>query len=278
MKKRSACKILAGGVALGVLATGHCGQITLTGTGSATMHVRVNVIGRNAVNPYVPYEFGIGCIVCKTYNGPCDVDPGRDVRVTSVSNVKGLTMGTASGYHGRTLRWNGTQPELDSSVAIELTCDTSSHPTWDWVDVGFHRARFPRHEMIATATNVTQGITETHEWGRYDAWAWYPKWKALHVGNGGASATVRVTYPDEVVLRGKGSSALVLHDVVGPAPVTARIDKLPIGLACRRTSDGVNIELGVTADVGSGDSITCSNVLNGVGMSSDTLSVTAMIR
>lgn len=278
MKKRSACKILAGGVALGVLATGHCGQITLTGPTSPTMNVRVEVIGRPAEITGVPYEFGMGCGVCKAINGPCEDDPGRDVRVVSVSNVKDLTTRPSEKKRGRTIRWKGAQSELESRVTFELTCDTSSHPTWEWIEVGFYRARVPRHEMIATATYVPGGLTETHKWGRHDAWAWHPKWKAIHVGPGGASTTVRVTYPDAVVLRGKGSSALVLHDVVGPAPVTARVDKLPIGLSCRRTSDGMNIEPGLTADVGSGDSITCSNVRSEVGMSSDTLSVTAMIR
>lgn len=278
MKKRSACKILAGVVAMGVLTSGHCGQITLTGNTYDTMRVVIEATGLRT-NGHVPYDLGVSCSLCMSATGPCITVPVRDWRTTSVANVKNVHMSPGVGYVGTVLRWEAVRTDRENRITASITCDNSSKPDWSWVNVGFRRdLRYPKSDLRVTATNTTAGITETHEWIRY-GWTWYPKWDAVRPGGGGgSSATVRVSYPEEVVLRGTGSRARVLYDVVGNAPVGARLDKLPIGLSCARTSDGMGIEPGVTADVGTGDSITCTNVRRERGSYSDTLSVTAMIR
>lgn len=278
MKKRSACKILAGVVTLGVLTTGHCGQITLTGRSFLTMRANVDATGLNRNGLPVTYDLGVSCSLCMAYSGPCITVPVRDLRVSTRVNVKDLGLKPAVGYTGTVLRWSAGRPDRENRVAAAITCDNSSKPEWGWVNMGFHRdRRYPESDLLVTATNLTAGITETHEFR--DGWTWYPTWGAVNTASGpGSSSTVRVSYPEEVVLRNRGARARILYDIVGHTSVGARIDKLPVGLSCARTSDGLVVEPGVTADVGTGDSITCTNVRHKVGTFSDTLSVTAMIR
>lgn len=279
MKKRSACKILAGVVTLGVLATGHCGQITLTGNTYLTMRVDIDATGLNRNGLPVTYDLGVSCSLCMAYSGPCITVPVRDMRLSSRVNVTKVHLDPAVGYNGTVLRWSAGHLDRENGVSAAITCDNKSKPEWGWVNMGFHRdRRYPESDLRVTATNLTVGVTETHEWVR-DGWTWYPTWGAVHTGSGtGSSGTIRVSYPEKVVLRGRGARARVLYDIVGNWSVGARIDKLPVGLSCARTSDGVVVEPGVTVDVGTGDSITCTNVQHKVGTSSDTLSVTAMIR
>lgn len=279
MKKRSACKILAGVVTLGVLTTGHCGQITLTGNEFKSMRVELDATGLVMKGLPVTYDIGVSCSLCMAYTGPCITVPVRDLRLSSRLNVKDVNLKPAVGYTGTVLRWAAARPDRENRLAAAITCDNSSKPEWGWVNVGFHRdRRYPESDLRVTATNLLTGIAETHEWIR-TGWTWYPGWDAVNTGGGvGAGGTVRISYPEEVVLRGHGSRARVLYDIVGPVSVSARVDRLPVGLSCARTSDGVVVEPGVTAGVGAGDSITCTNVRHKVGTLSDTLSVTAMIR
>ena len=279
MKKRSACKILVGIVALGAVGTGHCGQITLSGTTHPTMTVDAVFEGVPPYSQNEPYEMGFGCAVCLGFHGPCMNSTPRDVRVVSKNNAAKVTVSRGVGYAGYSVQWFPGDSDTVSTTRVRLTCDNTARADWGWVNMGFHRwKRYPVNAVRVTATNESLGVTDTHEWPSRIGHNWYPKWDAVHTEGSGDSRTIRVTYADEVQLRGKGSKARVLYGVVGTAPVTARIDKLPTGLSCARTPDGLNIEPGVSAVVGTGDSITCTNELRKSGQTSDTLSVTAMIR
>lgn len=279
MKKRSACKILSGVIALGVIATGNCGRIELTGAQYSNLPFEVEVSGINPATPDTVCDLGVGCAAALGYNGPgMNVSP-RNIRVTSRVNAKDVQISPATGYAGYVVRWSAPRPNEPNRVTLVVTCDNHDKPEWTWVNVGFHRdKRYPKSDLLLTTTNLAEGVTETVEWLRSSNQSWYPMWGAVHTGVPGGTVTVRVSYPGQVELRGRRSSALVLYDVVGAAPVTARIDKLPVGLSCARTSDGVRLEAGTTADVGTGDSITCTNRQNRKGTTTDTLSVTAMIR
>ena len=280
MKKRSACKILSGIVALGVIDDGHCGRIELQGPQYSTAYYSVEVSGINPDSADTVYDIGVGCAAALGYHGPgLNVSP-RDIRIVSRGNAANVTVSRGTGYAGYAVRWSASRPDEPNFIKFDFLCDNRDKPEWTWVNVGFHRdRRYPKSDLLVTATNYTLGVTETHEWIRSANSAWYPSWGAVHADNSpDGPATASVSYPEQVELRGKRSSARILYDVVGSVPVTVRIDKMPQGLSCARTPDGTRIESGVTADVGTRNSITCTNVRAGKGSTTDTLSVTAMIR
>lgn len=286
MKKRSACNILTGIIALGGISHGQCGQITLKGGVHRAVVVQAEVSGLNPLGTTVPYDIVLNCAVCENPRGPCLITAPRDIRVKSRMNVRDIAVtnaGPAGVPGGRMVTWRVTDPERDNSLSLEFKCDTSSRRDWTWISSRFSRKtrvwNVPQSDIHVTATNLTTGQTATHTWTTNGGGEWNPQWTAWNAGGGPeGGATVRVTYPEKVELRGKRSRARILYDVVGTAPVTAQIDKLPPGLSCERTSDGLIIMSGVTADVGTGDSITCTNVRDEMGTTTASLSVDVMIR
>lgn len=279
MKKRSACKILTGVVAVGLLAPGYCGRITLQGSLHGTANVRAQLINPDGVVPWPQNGVGVECRVCRTVHGPCISAVPRDIRVVRYTNAKDVSLLPGKIIIGTGIRWAPVYRDRENSVEVDITCDNHDRPGWMLVDLGFHRGPLaPQNKLLVIATNRNTGNTTSYEWGRNNIGTWYTKWGDNIVGEGSSLASVSFTYADLVELHGKGSRARILYDVVGTAPVTARIDKIPNGLSCARTSDGMIIESGVAADVGTGESITCTNVRRDVGVTADTLSVTAMIR
>ncbi len=280
MKKRTACKIITGAVTMCVLVTGHCGRIELSGDRSVTLGVRAEIAGESLVKPDALYSVNTGCIVCESYYGPCVGSTAKDIRIVSRQNVGSISMHNGTwmyGKRGSMIEWAPGRVEEPSNVVMEITCDNAVNKDWTWVDIKFFRdRRYPTSRVRVTATNLVKGVTEVSP----DAWLgseWNPKWGAV-VGRPGDRATVSLSYADEVVLRGANARARILYDVVGTAPVNARIDKLPPGLTCARTSDWLTLAAGASADIGPGDSITCANVLRKKETTRGTLSVTAMIR
>lgn len=279
MKKRSACKILPGVIMLGALGTGYCGQIELMGNHSGKVTMVVDLINPDGMKPRHENGIGIECRICRTIHGPCLSDLPRDVRIVSRNNVKYVRTARLSAEQVVSTVWQPVNWGKENWVRANVTCDNHIRPGWMLVDLGFHRGSLlPQNALTVTATNVKSGVTNTYQWGRTSGGTWYTKWGNNIIDTTGRPATVRFTYADMVELRGKGANARILYDVVGTAPVTARIDKIPHGVSCARTPDGLIIEAGGAADVGPGESITCTNARRQVGTASDTLSVTAMIR
>lgn len=280
MKKRSACKIITGVVAACVINSGHCGRIDLVGTGVVTLPLRVELEGIKRKHSDTEYDMGIGCVVCAGFHGPCVGAAPRSVTVTFRQNTRQVVANTGTGYGGKKgteYRWTPGDAGERTALGLDVICDNYVNRNWTWVDVQFYRdRRYPASTVHVTATNMIKGVTE-HSDGDWVGSEWYPKWGSV-VGKPGLPGRVSVSYADHVDLRGLNSKARVLYDVVGDAPVTARIDKLPNGLSCERSSDGLTIGSGATADIGPGDAITCTNVLRDKVRTNDTMSVTAMVR
>lgn len=280
MKKRTACKIITGAVTMCVLVTGHCGTIRLEGERGVTLAVHAVVDGLELRRDATAYSVNVGCAVCEGYYGPCVSAPARDVRVTSRWDVRDVryTAGTwLSGKKGTMIEWEPSAGHDTSRIGLDITCDNAVNRNWTWVDVEFFRdRRYPTSKIRVTATNLNKGVTEVSD----TAWigsTWAPSWGSVQ-GTAGSHGTATVRYADELVLRGRNAKALVLYDIEGSSPITARIDELPDGLSCARSSDGVKVAAGTTADVWPGDSIACTNALRGKKSLNGTLTVTAMFR
>lgn len=279
MKKRSACKILAGVVTVGLLGPGYCGRIELSGVNHGSVTVRAELINPDGVKPRHENGVSIECRVCRTVQGPCIGTAPRDLRVVNRHNVKDVWVTPGQAFRATAIVWTPVVGAEKNWVSVNVTCDNREQPEWVLVDLGFHRGSLlPMNTLTVDVTNATTGTASAYSWGRTDGGTWYTKWGDNVIGGMGRPASVSFTYADLVELRGMGARARILYDVVGTAPVTARLDKIPNGLSCARTSDGLIIESGVAADIGTGESITCTNARHEVGAASDTLSVTAMIR
>lgn len=279
MKKRSACKILPGALMLGLLGTGYCGEIELVGTHSGTVTMSIELNNPDGMKPRHENGIGIECRLCRTVHGPCIGTVPRTVHMVSRNNVKYVRTSQISAKHVTAVVWQPVVWDRENWVRVNATCDNHEKPGWMLVDLGFHRGSLlPQNALTVTATNVESAETTRYVWGRTSGGTWYTKWGNNVIDSTGRPASVRFTYADKVELQGKGAKARVLYDVVGTAPVTARIDQIPNELSCARTPDGLIIESGGAADVGTGESITCTNARHKVGIASDTLSVTAMIR
>ena len=281
MKKRSACNIVSGVIALCLGSAGHCGLIELAGTAHATAYYTVEVTGSNSASADAENVIGVSCALCKGYNGPCRTAEPQDVRIVSRLNVVGVVYDRYyyNGYAGFGLRWRTGDGGKSSTVRFTGYCTNAANPEWDWVDMHFHRdRRYPESDLYVTATNMTNGVTLEHNWGRGST-SWAPGWGAVVLsGPEGAPARVSASYPETVELRGRGARARILYDITGNAPIIARIDNAPAGLSCMRTSDGLRVDPGVAVTVGHGESISCTNNVAKVGVTAGTLTLTAMVR
>lgn len=284
MKKRSAYKILlVGATVLCGLSAGHCGRVSLQGSAAVSMRGAIVVEGYGPYDDREPYAISVGCAVCAGYHGPCVSTPPSDTTVGSRSNVRTVYTRHANngmGYSGNYVYWEPANPGRGSWVDISYTCDNKQRPDWTWVNVGFYRHRYsPLNRLRVVATNLSTGATTEQDLGLgYGGAGWRP-WPSVHPeGDTGRAVNVSVSYPELVVLRGKGAKTRMLYDIQGNAPLYVRIDKTPKGLSCTRLSDGVTIGMGVSAAVGVGDSLMCTNVQSTAGETSGTLSITAMVR
>lgn len=284
MKKRTACKIITGIMAVcSLTSTGHCGQVQLMGSGATYVDVTAEILGVRLKRPDEPYNVNIGCYVCASYHGPCVSTRAADVTVTSRRNARDVTLRNGVwvyGKKGTMINWYPTDPDgvNDTSLHARIRCDNSVNRDWNWVDVVFFRStRYPTSEIIITATNEQKGVTATSAGAMWQGFEWDPKWGSV-VGAQGAHGKVSITYADAVELRGYKSRARVIYDVVGTVPVTVGLDTVPVGLSCWRTSDGVRITQGAQAMIVAGDSITCENIQKRNGTTGGALSVTAMVR
>lgn len=284
MKKRTACKIITGIVVVcSLTSTGHCGRVLLKGGGNVHLVATAEIVGTRVNKPGAPYNVNIGCVVCKSYYGPCVSVPASDVRVVGRDHARNVTM-TAGvwlyGKRGTMIEWESTRPDVENGTKLftRIRCDNSTNREWTWVDVSFFRSvRYPQSEIVITATNETKGVTASSANGSWSGSAWDPGWGAV-VGTQSAHGEASITYADSVELRGYKSRARVIYDVMGTVPVTVGLDTVPEGLSCLRTSDGVNIAQGTHALIGAGDSITCVNIQKRNKTTVGALSVTAMIR
>lgn len=279
MKKRSACKLMLGAVVLCGLSTGQCGTVTLQGTVPLSMRGKVVIHGGASERVGERYGLGIGCSVCAGFHGPCESTTPSNINVTGLSNaakVRVAHAGNGVGFAGTYVFWDAASRGRDSWVSAEYTCDNRSRPDWGWVNVGYFRTTLEySRDIYLVATNYETGETLENRPGRTD---WRP-WRTVCATDGGVtSANISVSYPEQVVLRGKGAMARVLYDVKGNSPLYVQIDNIPKGLSCKRLSDGVIVDLGVSSAVGVGDSIACTNVQNTTGETSGALSITAMVR
>lgn len=280
MKKRSACKILMGIVALCGLSSGQCGTVTLKGDAHVAMRGTIVIHGLVQDTPGDLYALGIGCGLCASFSGPCvSVDPSN-ISVGGRNNAADVVLrrhGNGHGFSGNYVFWRAAHVGEDNWVEVNYTCDNASRPDWTWVNSSYYRDRYtPRSSLYAVATNHTTGETVTKDLGRGGDWR---PWRAVHPeGDVVGDVRVSVSYPERIVLRGKGAKTQVLYDIKGNVPVYALIDKAPNGLSCARASDGVIVDVGVSAAVGVGDSIACTNRQNTAGETTGTLSITAMVR
>lgn len=284
MKKRSAYKILlVGATVLCGLSAGHCGRVSLQGDTAVRVPGTIVVRGYGPYNKDEPYSISVGCSICASYYGPCRSVQPANLSVGARSNTRSVYTryaGNGTGYYGNFVYWEPADPERESWVEISYTCDNAAYRDWTWVNTGFFRNRYgPLNRLHVVATNHYTGVTTEEDLGRgYGGAGWRP-WPSVHPeGTGGWAANVSVSYPEQVVLRGKGAKTRILYDIQGNAPLNVRIDKTPMGLSCARLSDGVTIGIGVSAAVGVGDSLGCTNVQSTAGETSGTLSITAMVR
>lgn len=280
MKKRSACKILLVIVAMGYLSVGECGRVTLQGSSRLSTSGNLVIYGMGSSDPDEVYRLSISCVVCESYTGPCVGQRPSNMHVGARSNVRDLTMehiNNGVGYAGDYMVWKAARPGADAWVSVDYRCDNAARPDWTWVHPSFHGYRRDTGgALYVVGTNYGTGETLSYYMGRGGAWS---PWKSVRPGDGTTGpVSVGVSYPDRVVLRGKGSSARVLYDVTGNAPVYARIEKMPRGLKCARSSDGLRIEATVSAAVGAGDSIMCTNVQVTPSETTGELSITTMVR
>lgn len=284
MKKRSAYKILiVGATMLCGLSAGHCGRVSLRGNTAVSMQGTIVVQGYGPYSASDPYAISIGCAICKSYTGPCRSVQPSDMTVGARSNTRQVYtrhITNGAGYTGNFVFWTPKDSGRESWVDISYTCDNAQQPDWTWVNVGFYRHRYsPQNRLRVVATNRTTGMTTEQDLGLgYGGAGWRP-WPSVHrEGTAGGAANVGVSYPELVVLRGKGAKTRILYDIQGNTPLYVRIDKTPMGLSCARLSDGVTLGMGVSAAVGVGDSLMCTNVQSTAGETSGTLSITAMVR
>lgn len=284
MKKRTACKIITGIVAVcSLTSTGHCGKVLLKGGGSVYLDATAEIVGTRVKQEGAPYNVNVGCSLCKSYYGPCVSVPASNVYVTGRYNARNVHMESGSwryGKRGTMIEWESTRPDIENGTKLfaRIRCDNHTNRAWTWVDVTFFRSvRYPKSEIVVNATNETKGVTASSANSDWIGSTWDPKWGAV-VGTPGTHGETSVTYADSVELRGYKSRARVIYDVMGTVPVTVGLDAVPEGLSCLRTSDGVNIAQGTTALIGAGDSITCVNIQKRNKTTVGALSVTAMIR
>ena len=280
MKKRSACKILLASVAMGYLSVGDCGQVNLTGQRHLSTSGNLVIYGRASSDPDTVYRLSIQCVICRSAYGPCEGVRPSTTNVGARSNVQGLHaqhLNNGVGYSGEYMVWKGSRPGADSWVSVEYRCDNADRPEWTWLYPSFHGyRRNTGGSLYLVGTNYSTGETSSYSMGRGGDWR---PWASVRPGDETTGpVTVSVSYPDRVVLRGRGSIATVLHDVTGNAPVYARIDTMPPGLVCARSSDGLRIEPTVTAAVGAGDSIKCTNTQVTPSETTGELSITTMVR
>lgn len=284
MKKRTACKIVTGIVAVcSLTSTGHCGQVLLKGGGGVHLDVTAEIVGARTKKPDAPYNVNVGCAVCKTYYGPCVSTPASNVSVIGRVNARNVSLTNGMwqyGKRGTMIEWESTRPGVENgtSITTRILCDNSVNREWTWVDVVFFRSvRYPQSEIVINATNETKGMTASSANAHWSGSAWDPGWGSV-VGQQSAHGEVYITYADSVELRGYKARARVIYDVMGPVPVTVSMDAVPEGLSCLRTSDGVKIAQGTHALIGAGDSITCVNIQKRNQTTVGALSVTAMVR
>lgn len=284
MKKRTACKIITGIVAMcSLTSTGHCGQVMLKGGGAVYLDVTADVVGTRVKKEGAHYDVNIGCVVCRTYYGPCVSSPASNVTVIGRDHARNVTLTNGTwryGKRGTMIEWESTRPGVENGTRLftRIHCDNSVNREWTWVDVEFFRSvRYPQSTITINATNETKGVTASSANAHWTGSTWDPGWGSV-IGTQSTHGEASITYADSVELRGYNSRARVIYDVKGSVPVTVGLDAVPEGLSCVRTSDGVNITQGTHALIGAGDSITCVNIQKRNETTTGALSVTAMIR
>lgn len=284
MKKRTACKIITGIVAVcSLTTTGHCGQVVLKGGGSTYVDVTAEIIGVETKTPDAPYNVNVGCVVCKSYYGPCISSPASNISVITRDHARNVTLTNGTwlyGKRGTLIEWASTRPEVENGTRLftRMRCDNSANREWTWVDVQFFRTvRYPQSKIVINATNEMKGVTASSVNAYWLGSTWDPGWGSV-VGAQSAHGEASITYADTVELRGYKSRTRVIYNVMGTVPVTVGLDAVPEGLSCLRTSDGMGIAQGTHALIGAGDSITCVNIQKKDGTTDGALSVTAMIR
>lgn len=281
MKKRSACNLITGVITACVINSGICGRVELTGGGSVvrSVHVVLDGVKRETAKTRY-YDMGVRCVICAGFHGPCATAPLGSARVVSKTNASDVSLGLAhvGGVGAVTMvRWAPGGHRESASVALDLVCTNSTQPNWQWIDVGFYRSgRYPTSTVLLTATDTSTGNTVQVD-ASWVGHGWRTPWGAAP-GTSGSTGAVSLTYADAIVLRGRNSNARVLYDVKGVVPITARIDELPAGLSCARSADGLKLNPGVTADIGQGDTITCTNTLRDKERIDDAMTITAMVR
>lgn len=268
------------GVVLSVACrTGDCGRTTLTGdTGVAGTYV-IRVI-ESLRDPFVQ-EFGIhvSCRMCHSYSNECTY-----VRATSV----GGTGGASSKHDGDgNVVWSiprGAPPER--AVATLIATATCPAPTTSYYNrpggVAMQWLGYDKYAGNPAITVTSNGGV----WGTVPAWREYYPWgwelKILADGSGpGATATpvnVSLSYPEAIVLDGRGKEAQVIYDIEGNGGLLVVMDGVPEDLACKRRGSGVVVNSGTGVSVGPGDAITCTNTKVKPGQTAGIIAVTAMIK
>lgn len=267
------------GVVLSVACrTGECGRTTLT----TDTGVPGRYVVRLVEHMYDPFgqEFGIhvSCRMCHSASDECTyVDVKKVVASGGVSSS--VTRGTVVWHIAP-----GAPPQRSpATLSAEVTCPGPSASYYNRPGgVSMQPRAYGGGAGNPTVTvNGPGGV-----WGAVPAWRdLYPAgWELkIHADGSGPGATatpvkVSLSYPEVVVLDGRGKEAQVIYDVEGNGELLVVMDGVPAELACVRRSDRVGLHSGLPFALWPGDGISCTNQKVGPGQTTGVIAVTAMIK
>lgn len=278
MNNRSTWMTVLGVVLSVACRTGECGRTTLT----TDTGVPGRYVVRLVEHMYDPFgqEFGIHvtCRMCHSTSDECTYVPANKV-VASGGVSSSVTRGTVV--------WKlapGAPPQRPpATLSAEVTCPGLSASYYDRPGgVSMQPREYGGGAGNPTVTvNGPGGV-----WGAVPAWRdLYPAGWDLKIhadGSGpGATATpvkVSLSYPEVVVLDGRGKEAQVIYDIEGNGELLVVMDGVPAELACVRRSDRVGLHSGLPFALWPGDGISCTNQKVGPGQTNGIIAVTAMIK
>ncbi len=269
------------GVVLSVACrTGECGRTTLTTDTGVPGRYVVRLVERM----YEPFglEFGINvhCRMCHGASDECTYVPADKIVASGgISSSVNINSGNVV--------WRlaaGAPPQRPpATLSVDVTC---SGPSAGYYNRPGGVSMQPR-EYSGGAGNPTVTVNGPGGvWGAVPAWrdvypaGWDLKIHADGTGPGATATPVKVSlsYPEVVVLAGRGKEAQVIYDIEGDGELLVVMDGVPAELACVRRSDRVGLHSGLPFALWPGDSVSCTNQKVGPGQTNGIIAVTAMIK
>lgn len=269
------------GVILSVVCQpGECGRVSLTGYTRGNSEFNIQVREQSSAPFMGTFGLRVTCRVCASAISGCDNIPGAVVE--SVVGGEGARVYADGSW--TTVSWDvgWEAPPARPLKVLNATvrCSTSRDaPNSRYVGVGVAPLRnsTPSGDPSVIVTNAKGYRSTIDRWRGVSMAGWYPNLDTRVDDVSGGAVSASLSYPETIVLNGRGATTPIVYDVKGDGGIVVVIDK-PSHLACARHGDRLVVGDGMAVAVGPGDTITCTNELVEPGKTSGKITVTAMIK